>query len=106
MSEADLAIGAAGVMAWERCALGLPSIIMRTADNQRKVAETLGAAGCVIDLGFHTKVRPVQIAQAIHRICEERGLLERMSERCLKMAVGIGGAERVASIMAAEVRTT
>lgn len=34
MSNADLAIGAAGATTWERCALGLPSIMITMADNQ------------------------------------------------------------------------
>ncbi len=34
MVRSDLAIGAAGVNLWERCILGLPSIIVSVADNQ------------------------------------------------------------------------
>lgn len=43
----DLAIGAAGTTSWERCCLGVPSIIFCTADNQRMIAkylEEIGAA--------------------------------------------------------------
>jgi UDP-2,4-diacetamido-2,4,6-trideoxy-beta-L-altropyranose hydrolase len=36
MAEADLAIGAGGTAIWERCCLGLPAIIICTAENQRK----------------------------------------------------------------------
>jgi len=45
--DADLAIGAAGISCWERCALGLPSLIYVVAENQQKNAsalELLGAA--------------------------------------------------------------
>jgi UDP-2,4-diacetamido-2,4,6-trideoxy-beta-L-altropyranose hydrolase len=45
MAMADLAIGAAGSTAWERCCLGLPSIMVILADNQRTVAAGLQAAG-------------------------------------------------------------
>lgn len=34
MADADLAIGAGGSAVWERCCLGLPSLIIITADNQ------------------------------------------------------------------------
>ena len=44
ISKCDLAIGAAGTTAWERCCLGLPSIIITIADNQTAVAE--GAIEC------------------------------------------------------------
>tara|TARA_R110001583_G_scaffold127562_1_gene279208 strand:+ start:12341 stop:13450 length:1110 start_codon:yes stop_codon:yes gene_type:complete len=38
MANADLAIGAAGSTTWERCCLGLPSIMIVLADNQRFIA--------------------------------------------------------------------
>jgi len=38
MARATLAIGAAGSGAWERCARGLPSILVVIAQNQRDVA--------------------------------------------------------------------
>ena len=41
MSRADLAIGAAGGTAWERCCLGLPSILLILADNQVAGTEAL-----------------------------------------------------------------
>jgi UDP-2,4-diacetamido-2,4,6-trideoxy-beta-L-altropyranose hydrolase len=48
MREADIAIGAAGMTSWERCCLGLPSIVLVLADNQRLGAESLDRAGAVI----------------------------------------------------------
>ncbi len=41
ISRADLAIGAGGGNAWERCCLGLPSIIIATAENQLANADAL-----------------------------------------------------------------
>ena len=41
MSHADLAIGAAGSTTWERCCLGLPTIQVVIAENQRRIAEDL-----------------------------------------------------------------
>ena len=45
MSAADLAVGAAGSTSWERCCLGLPSLLLVLADNQRRVAESLSLSG-------------------------------------------------------------
>ena len=42
MAESDLAIGAAGSTSWERCCLGLPTIMLVLADNQRPAAEGTG----------------------------------------------------------------
>ncbi|MEW5057954.1 MAG: UDP-2,4-diacetamido-2,4,6-trideoxy-beta-L-altropyranose hydrolase [Cycloclasticus sp.] len=41
MANADLAIGAAGATTWERCCLGLPSILVVLADNQKDIADFL-----------------------------------------------------------------
>lgn len=45
MTQADLAIGAAGSTSWERCCLGLPTIMVVLADNQRALAAGLGKLG-------------------------------------------------------------
>jgi spore coat polysaccharide biosynthesis predicted glycosyltransferase SpsG len=47
MAASDLAIGAAGSSSWERCCLGLPTVMMVLADNQRAVGMGLAAAGAV-----------------------------------------------------------
>ena len=39
MTAADLAILAGGTVTWERCCLGLPAVVVITAENQRLVAE-------------------------------------------------------------------
>ncbi|WP_299288957.1 UDP-2,4-diacetamido-2,4,6-trideoxy-beta-L-altropyranose hydrolase [uncultured Tateyamaria sp.] len=51
MSEADLAIGAVGGTAWERCVVGLPSLMLSIAENQIPAARALSDAGAAIYLG-------------------------------------------------------
>lgn len=48
MKESDLSIGAAGATAWERCCLGLPTIAIVLADNQRGIARSLEESGAAI----------------------------------------------------------
>lgn len=48
MSAADIAIGAAGTTTWERCCLGLPSLVLGTAENQRYVLSQLQATDAVV----------------------------------------------------------
>jgi UDP-2,4-diacetamido-2,4,6-trideoxy-beta-L-altropyranose hydrolase len=45
MANADLAIGAAGSTSWERCCLGVPTVMIVLADNQREVAKGLERVG-------------------------------------------------------------
>lgn len=51
-AEADIGVGAAGSTTWERCVLGLPSILIVLADNQRGAARALAEqhAALVLDL--------------------------------------------------------
>lgn len=41
MADSDLAIGAAGATSWERCCLGLPTIMLVLAENQQQIAINL-----------------------------------------------------------------
>lgn len=50
MAESDLAIGAAGSTSWERCCLGLPTVMLVLASNQLMVAQGLERAGAVLVL--------------------------------------------------------
>lgn len=45
MVESDLAIGASGGTAWERCCIGLPSLVLVVADNQMPGAVALQNIG-------------------------------------------------------------
>jgi len=47
MAEADVAIGGSGASLWERCCLGLPTLALVLAENQRYAAAELAAAGAV-----------------------------------------------------------
>jgi UDP-2,4-diacetamido-2,4,6-trideoxy-beta-L-altropyranose hydrolase len=67
-AEADIALGAGGVTAWERCALGLPTILVQTAANQADNAAALAAAGAALDLGPLPGVTPARVAEALRRL--------------------------------------
>ena len=51
MADTDLAIGAAGGTAWERCALGVPTLVMVLAENQRTGATALQEKNAAVILG-------------------------------------------------------
>lgn len=90
MAKSDLAIGAAGATAWERCCLGLPTVLLVLADNQKKIAAGLHASGAaeLVDLRFMS-------AQAgfSSRIFEVK-TLQKMSKAASDVTDG-KGAERV-----------
>jgi UDP-2,4-diacetamido-2,4,6-trideoxy-beta-L-altropyranose hydrolase len=51
MAAADLAIGAGGTTIWERCALGLPSIVTAVAQNQVEQVTCCAERGVLFCLG-------------------------------------------------------
>ena len=88
MSQCDLAIGAPGTSAWERCCLGLPSILVVIANNQTKVAAELSAVGaaCIIDRDkIHTS-----LASQIDRFVREPKALADMSQNAAGLVDGLG----------------
>ena len=56
MADSDMAIGAAGSTTWERCCLGLPTIQLLTADNQKTVFKLLSKKGVVKTLNSIEKL--------------------------------------------------
>ena len=50
MLQADLCIGAVGSTAWERCALGLPTLQVVLADNQYEAAQAIAVRGPALGL--------------------------------------------------------
>lgn len=68
MERADLAIGATGGTAWERCMLGLPTLAITVAENQRAGADALASAGAALwlgDLGPETEMRVTHAVRAL-----------------------------------------
>jgi spore coat polysaccharide biosynthesis predicted glycosyltransferase SpsG len=45
MASSDIAVGAGGGTSWERCCLGLPTVMLVLADNQAAIAQSLASSG-------------------------------------------------------------
>lgn len=59
MSDSDLVIGAAGSTSWERCCLGVPTIMVVTAPNQIDVARNLAKAEAAMVIGMDQSIAGV-----------------------------------------------
>ena len=101
MLQADLALGAGGTTTWERCCLGLPTIVISTATNQRDTAERLARAGFIMYLGPHANLRPDALQRAILKALRSPARLAKVSRRCLGLVDG-RGAERVSCAISKE----
>lgn len=89
MAEADLAIGAAGSTSWERCCLGLPTLMVVLAENQQAIAETLDDAGMADNLGMPAQLRSLSTRWLA--LTRPRRLA-RMSEAATSIVTGNGTA--------------
>lgn len=87
MSEADLAIGAAGGTAYERACLGLPSLVMALAENQRANIDGLARAGAVIEID-EAALEGDRLARLIEGLAAER--LKAISAAGASLVDGLG----------------
>ena len=85
MAAADLAVGAGGSATWERCCLGLPSIILIVADNQSQAVFDLEQAGVVINLGDARSVSILTMSDKLKELIENEKLRTQLSLSSLKL---------------------
>lgn len=88
MADSDLAIGAGGGTAWERCTLGLPALTLVLASNQREATTAIresGATDVIEDVASIATVLPRQLenmntlqlsrmSKSASAICDGRGV--------------------------------
>ena len=91
MADADLSIGAAGSTSWERCCLGLPSLMAVLADNQRGIAAALDNAGASRNMGApQAACFREKISRAISDFGKDTALLKTMSLSAAHVTDGCG----------------
>ena len=90
MSIADLAIGAGGTSTWERCCLGLPSLMIALAHNQVAIAETSGWIGIGVYLGLSESVSPYIIKLEIEKLLYNKRDMINASIKAIKLVDGQG----------------
>lgn len=97
MADSDLAIGAAGSTAWERCCLGLPTVMLVLADNQRGVALGLAQAKAAEVIAEPQAIR-ARLPELLNRLIENADALTSMSKAALRVVDG-RGVEAISEIM-------
>ncbi|WHZ10395.1 MAG: Pseudaminic acid cytidylyltransferase [Burkholderiaceae bacterium] len=100
MADSDLAIGAAGGTAWERCCLGLPSLVVVLAANQRPGALALGQAGAAVLLDDDLINRQPGIA-ALQEALRNTDRLWATSLAARQLADGLGALRVIDHVCAA-----
>ncbi len=81
--DADLAVGGAGSTSWERCALGLPSLLVVQSENQTVIADSLEKAGAAISSGTNPKAEDLaRLLALLDRPSDYRRLSNNASVLC------------------------
>ncbi|MDC1075685.1 UDP-2,4-diacetamido-2,4,6-trideoxy-beta-L-altropyranose hydrolase [Litorivicinus sp.] len=96
--KADLAIGGGGATSWERCCLGLPSLVITLAENQKPIAAELHRRGLVNWLGHYDAVTDGMLRNAIQAAIDHNEL-EIWSKAQLSVTDG-NGVKNVVSVLA------
>ena len=100
MMESDLCIGAAGGTSWERCCLGLPTLLLVLADNQLSSAKALERAEAVLALKSEQ-----DITQIFKKLLSKSATvhLQRISQAAAAVSDGLG-VQRIVAMILSEQR--
>lgn len=107
MADSDLAFGAAGATSWERCCLGLPSIVLGLAVNQRGILNALHEAGAVMAVPNRSDCTGPDLAALPHLLQSTMvpATLRRLSAAAKHIVDGLGTKRVLAAIAHHEVQT-
>ena len=89
MADSDLAIGAAGATTWERCCLGLPTVMVVLADNQKLAAEILDSAQAVIKLELGENMG-TQLMHIVSTLASDPARMQQITEHAKNITDGTG----------------
>ena len=98
MARADLAIGSGGTVSWERCCLGLPTLVVSIVENQVAACEALRARGAIQYLGVASRVGVIQLRKVLCELLRHPLRLQKMSAQAQLQVDGLG-TQRVAEYL-------
>lgn len=96
-AEADIAVGAPGSSTWERCTLGLPSILVVLADNQRAAARSLESREAALIVDAADPQFDGKFDRHLTRLLIDADLRRSLAGRSAELCDG-QGAERTAEV--------
>lgn len=89
MADSDLAIGAAGSTSWERCCLGLPTLMVVLADNQMDAAKHLEQTGAAVRITLDGQLQQ-HLQDLIRHLVNGHALLAQMRDKASSVTNGLG----------------
>jgi UDP-2,4-diacetamido-2,4,6-trideoxy-beta-L-altropyranose hydrolase len=90
MLTADIAIGAGGLTAWERCCLGLPTFLITIAQNQHNAARALEKQKAAAWLGDADNFDEAYAVNVFNEYINDIAKLKTLSVNATNMVDGLG----------------
>ncbi len=90
LSQASIALAAAGGNSWERCCLGIPTIFIETALNQRVTLRSIVQAGAGIDIGTANPLQVNRLKKALLDLWQDREKRQLFSAAARSLCDGLG----------------
>lgn len=97
MANADISIGSGGSATWERCCVGLPSLVIAAAENQKDIIYHASRQGLIYAPSKKESIS-IFLRKHLASFITNEPLLEFMSNNCLE-AVDGKGSNRVANLL-------
>lgn len=98
MLNADIAIGAGGLTAWERCCMGLPTFLITIAQNQHDAAHGLVKHKAAVWLGDVDNIDLNYAAQLFNEYIEQTDQLVTLSKNAAALCDGQGCSRIMAAL--------
>jgi len=90
-AEADIAVGAAGSSTWERCTLGLPTLMLVLAENQRASARALAEREAALVVDVDAADFDTSFDRALMRLMTDAALRRQLAANSAELCDGQGG---------------
>jgi len=101
MARADLAVGAGGTTTWERCCLGLPSLVVSIAKNQQPACDALAQDGVIEWVGHHDQVTAADLSEALMALTHVSARVRSLASASRALVDG-NGTQRVVEHLLAD----
>jgi UDP-2,4-diacetamido-2,4,6-trideoxy-beta-L-altropyranose hydrolase len=98
-AEADIAVGGAGSSTWERCTLGLPTLQVVLADNQRAAAEALAVRGAALAVDAASASFDAHFDRGLTRLLVDGQLRRTLASRSAELCDGQGAARTATAFL-------
>jgi RimJ/RimL family protein N-acetyltransferase len=105
MLSADIALGACGGTAWERCCLGLPTIAIEMADNQSLVNHHLDKHGAIVNVGKYSELTKKKLVDALISLSTNNNKYKTLVDKSFECCDGLGSV-RVATLLLSQMSET